>query len=66
MNKAKLARDVRDAYHSLKGLDMTKNTYVEVVGVNGVRVVDYMKRPGTMTIDRVELIKGTETFQREF
>lgn len=45
---------------------MTKNTYVEVVGLNGVRVVDYMKRPATMTIDRVELIKGTESFQREF
>lgn len=66
MNKAKLATGLRDAYHSLSGLDMTKNTYVEVVGVNGVRVVDYLRRPGSMIIDKVELIKGAETFQREF
>ena len=45
---------------------MTKNAYVEVGGVNGVRVVDYLRRPGSMIIDKVELIKGAETFQREF
>lgn len=66
MTKVKLADSVRDVYHSLKGLEMTPVPYLKQVDNTAVKVVDFLGRAAAFEIEKVQLVKEGETFERKF